>query len=63
VRDAAVKSKRGVGESDGEGYFQIDAARGDTLVFTSADGESCSAGVGDIAARGVYASLGKVICR
>lgn len=63
VADAGVEGKRGVGESDGQGYFQIDAASGESLLFTSASGPSCRVQVGKLAARGSYVSLGKVVCQ
>ncbi len=63
VKGASVQSRRSVGETDDRGYFQIDAGSRDSLLFTSADGGTCHVQVGDLAARGSYASLGKVVCQ
>lgn len=63
VKGASVQSKRGVGETDDQGYFQIDAGSRDSLLFTSADGRTCHVKLGDLAARGSYVSLGKVLCQ
>jgi outer membrane usher protein FimD/PapC len=63
VANAAVQGKRGIGESDALGYFQIDAGSGDSLRFTAADGASCIVRLGDLATRAGYVSLGKVVCQ
>jgi hypothetical protein len=63
VANARVQSRRGVGESDGLGYFQIDASGREPLVFTSADGGSCRMELPEVRAEGAYSSLGKVLCQ
>lgn len=63
VANASVQSRRGVGESDEHGYFQIDASGREPLVFTAADGGSCRAELHEIRAAGAYSSLGKVLCQ
>jgi hypothetical protein len=63
LANAMVQTKRGVGESDGQGYFQVDAGSGDSLLFTAADGASCHVHLGEIARRGAFASLGRIVCQ
>jgi hypothetical protein len=63
VAGAAVQSRRGVGETDENGYFQIDSTSGDTLLFTQADGSTCRVDVGELRSHSSYVSLGRTLCR
>ncbi len=63
VADATIASTRGVGQSDSNGYFQIEAAEKDALSFAMPDGGACSVRVGQLAKQQDYASLGKVLCQ
>ena len=63
VADAVVTSKRALGQSDSNGYFQIDVAANETLSFTAAQGDPCTVPLGAVKSRGDYAALGKVICQ
>ena len=63
VAGARVETSRGVGETDDRGYFQVDVASADQLLFTPGDGTSCRASISGIAPKDSYAALGKVICR
>jgi hypothetical protein len=63
LSDASVQSRRGVGETDGNGYFQIDSTSGDTLLFTSADGTACRIGVGELRSHVSFVSMGKLVCQ
>jgi hypothetical protein len=63
VANARVQSRRGVGESDELGYFQIDTSGREPLVFTSADGGSCRAVLHEVRAEGSYSSLGRILCQ
>lgn len=62
IANASIQARRGVGETDDNGYFQVDSSSGDTLVFTAADGTSCRAQVGDLKAGASYIPMGKMIC-
>ena len=63
LANAAVQSGRGIGETDQNGYFQIDVAAGDMLSFTAGGAASCEARIGATAPREDFVALGKVICR
>lgn len=63
VREATVKSRRGIGQSNGEGYFQIETSANDLLSFDSGNGEQCSVTLEGVDQKRDYASVGKVICR
>lgn len=63
LADASIQSRHGIGESDGNGYFQVDAGAGETIRFTEASGSSCEVSLGAVKAVRDFASLGKVVCR
>lgn len=63
LANASVQSGRGIGETDGEGYFQIDVASGDRLSFTSGADGSCHVPLGAIGSAKYFEKIGKVICR
>lgn len=63
VANATVQSRRGIGETDEHGYFQIDVAAGDVLSFASAGAASCEAKVAAARPREDFVALGKVVCR
>jgi len=63
VANAMVQSDRGIGETNGQGYFQIDVAGGDTLSFTHGQSSSCHAKVAMPAEGEDLVALGKVVCR
>lgn len=63
VADATIASQRGVGQSDSNGYFQIEAADKDALSFATADGGQCSVRLEHVNQQQDYASLGKVLCQ
>ena len=63
VSNAMVQGRRGVGQTDGDGYFQVDAGEREQLVLTGADAASCRIQLNQLESRGDYASIGKVICR
>lgn len=63
IADALVTSRRGVGQTNSAGYFQIEVSASDSLTFASSGKESCHVGVRTLAARNDFAALGKVICR
>lgn len=63
LADATIQSRHGVGESDGSGYFQIDAGDGEALRFTDAGGSACEVRLADVKPVKDFASLGKVVCQ
>ena len=63
LADASIQSRHGIGESDGNGYFQVDAGAGEKIRFTDASGSSCEVSLGAVKAVRDYASLGRVVCR
>jgi hypothetical protein len=63
VADAMVTSKKGIGQSNSEGYFQIETSASDVLSFDSGNGKACNIIVEGLGQERDWASLGKVICR
>ena len=63
VANATVQSPSGIGETDDNGYFQIDVAAGETLSFDSAGAGACQAIVGSAQKKDDLVALGKVVCR
>ena len=63
VANAAVQSRRGIGQTDEHGYFQVDVAAGDLLSFDPAGSIPCQAYVAQSEGREDFVPLGKVICR
>jgi hypothetical protein len=63
VANARIRSRRGIGESDENGYFQIDVAASDMLSFESAGSGSCSAPVSATRSEEEFVPLGKVTCQ
>jgi hypothetical protein len=58
-----VTSKKGIGQSNSEGYFQIETSASDVLSFDSGNGKACNIIIEGLGQERDYASLGKVICR
>lgn len=62
VANATIQAPHSVGETDENGYFQIDAADGDSLLF-SKGGAECRLSITGVTPRNDFASLGKVQCK
>jgi hypothetical protein len=62
IVNAMVQAPHSVGETDDNGYFQIDAANGDTLAFTRGSSH-CEIRLGGAAPLNDFVSLGKVLCK
>lgn len=62
VAHAEIKGRFGVGQSDGDGYFQIETVRGDVLRFAGGAGPGCEVEVKDARQRDGYVSAGEVLC-
>jgi hypothetical protein len=63
LANAMVQSRRGVGETNGEGYFQIDVAQGDMIAISVGSAHSCHVRVDPGKTGRDYVPVGKVICR
>jgi Mat/Ecp fimbriae outer membrane usher protein len=63
VTEAMVKSKRGISQSNSDGFFQIEMSTNDVLAFDNGQGEECNVAIQGLDRKGDYASVGKVICR
>ena len=63
IADALVTSKRGVGQSDANGYFQIEVTANETLSFAVNGNKSCNVRLGALEVRNDFAALGRVVCK
>lgn len=63
VASAAVQGERGVGQTDEEGFFQIDASQSELLKLTGGNGRPCEIRLNLIEPKGDYARIGKMVCR
>ena len=63
LSNALVKSPRGIAETDGEGYFQVDARQGDVITISKGDAPPCSTRLGQVLVKDSFASVGKVTCQ
>lgn len=63
VADAMVTSKRGLGQSDAKGYFQIEVTANESVSFRRADGGGCTVDLHTVELRGDYSPLGRVVCQ
>ena len=61
--DASIALARGIGQTDANGFFQVDASLGETLVLTSAAGGTCKVPLAGLEAGSDYARVGRVICK
>jgi hypothetical protein len=63
IANANIAARRAVGQTDAEGFFEVDAATGDVLEFSNGDGATCKVPLASLATHGDYARLGRVVCR
>ena len=63
VAEATVTSRRGISQSNAEGYFQIETSANDRLSFDIGNGKACNIAINGLDKGRDYSSLGKVICR
>jgi hypothetical protein len=61
IADAAVRSARGISETDSAGYFQLDVTRNDNI--TVGEGARCKVQLAKLTVKNDYAALGKVLCK
>jgi hypothetical protein len=57
-----IVSRRGVGQSNSDGYFQIEAISNDSLAFSATNGAHCEVSLGRLP-KSDFARLGKVVCQ
>lgn len=62
VANAMVRSKRGVGQTDSNGYFQVDASGNEAIALTGS-GAPCDISAAGAKPENDFASMGKVVCR
>ena len=62
VAEAMVQAPHSVGETDANGYFQVDAAKGDVLTFTHGSSH-CEIRLDSVAADKDFIPLGKMVCK
>ena len=62
VANAMISSRRGMGQSNSEGYFQIDTSAQDVLLFEAANDAGCKVKLPRTDRRLDYAPVGRVVC-
>lgn len=63
VANAMISGRRGVGESNSQGYFQVDTSPGDILSFQPEEGAKCKVSLGQRNQQLDYAPVGRVLCQ
>lgn len=63
VANAMISSRRGLGESNSEGFFEIETSANDVLSFDGGDKDSCKVKVGELNGKLDYAPIGRVVCQ
>jgi Mat/Ecp fimbriae outer membrane usher protein len=63
VADAMITSRRGMGQSNREGYFQIETSANDALSFESGNGTLCTVKLVGLKEQSDFERLGKVVCQ
>ncbi|HEY7679035.1 MAG TPA: TcfC E-set like domain-containing protein, partial [Terriglobia bacterium] len=63
IRNAVLHGKYGVGQSNDEGYFQIDTGAGDDINLHREDIAQCRVDLPEIGTAGEYQPIGDVQCR
>jgi Mat/Ecp fimbriae outer membrane usher protein len=63
VRMAAVTNPAGIGETDEDGYFQIEGEIGSVIEVAMSDGRSCRIALPQVRPQDGYAALGTLVCR
>jgi hypothetical protein len=62
IANAMVQAPNSVAETDANGYFQIDAANGENVIFTSGSSR-CEIRLDRATPQNDFVSLGKVLCK
>lgn len=63
ITDALVETKKGVAQTDANGYFQIDMRRDDPISIARAGAPACLVRLPGFTVRDDFASVGKVVCQ
>jgi hypothetical protein len=63
VANASISTRRGLGQTDADGYFQVDVEGGEPLTFDLGTNGTCEVPLVGAKIEGDYASLGRVMCR
>ncbi len=63
VANASISGHRGNGQSNYEGFFQIETVANEVLSFSTGAGEHCEVTVGQLDSGRDYQALGKVVCK
>lgn len=63
IANASITGPHGVGLTDGEGYFQIEARPSDSLNVVSRTGAACSMGFAGATPSKGYVLAGEIVCR
>ena len=63
VANASISTRRGVGQTDADGYFQVDVEANEPLTFKLGANETCEVPLVGAQVQGDYTSLGRVVCR
>jgi hypothetical protein len=63
IANALVQTEKSVGETDANGYFQIDARHDEPIAIAAGGNSSCTIRLPQVAVKADFASLGKVICQ
>jgi hypothetical protein len=62
LADALVETAKGIAQTDGNGYFQLDVRRDDPITIAKGDDARCQIRLGNVVVRNDFASVGKVVC-
>lgn len=62
IADAVVQSTKAIGQTDNNGFFQIDVRRGDPISIARSNAPPCHLALGRLIVRNDFVSLGKVVC-
>lgn len=63
IANSHVQSPKGIGETDSNGFFQLDVRHGDPVTVQTANGAECRIDLANVVVKNDLASLGRVICR
>ncbi|HEX3675774.1 MAG TPA: CS1-pili formation C-terminal domain-containing protein, partial [Sphingomicrobium sp.] len=63
VANAMITSHRGLGQSNSDGYFEIETSANDVLTFDGSGGLSCKVRIGELGNKLDYAPIGRVLCQ
>jgi hypothetical protein len=63
VANAMITSHRGLGQSNSDGYFEIETSTNDVLTFDGSEGLSCKVRIGELGNKLDYAPIGRVLCQ